>query len=231
MTRHGTRRNSRSQCPPPALPGLSRLAEGRPWSTCGGYYVGCRAAYDLRDHVNGLTTFVMVGGRQVEGRPAVCETGEDDAALYRLSYVSDIIPFPADELDSRLRQILIQSHIRNSRDGITGFLITYRGWYAQVIEGPLAAVNSCYARIAGDHRHANPEIKSRGLVGLRLFPQWSMCGLTLSARDADILRLAEQGFGLDLRAASTPMLIQFMDTVSRRYNDQVEGLYRALKKV
>ena len=161
----------------------------------------------------------------------MCETGEDDNALYRLSYVSDIVPSAVDELDFTLRQILIKSHILNSRAGITGFLITYRGCYAQVIEGPLRAVDSCYARIALDHRHANPEVKSRGLVGLRLFPQWSMCGLTLSARDADVLKLAEQGFGLDLREAPPPAFIQFLDAVSRRYNDQVNRVYRDLKMV
>lgn len=161
----------------------------------------------------------------------MCETEEVGDVLYRLAYVSDIVPSPAGEMDFTLRQILIRSHILNSRDGITGFLVTYRGWYAQVIEGPLAAVNNCYARIAGDPRHANPEVKSCGLVGRRLFPQWSMCGLTLSARDADVLRSAEQGFNLDLRAASPPALIQFLDAVSRRYNDQVDRLYRTLKKI
>ena len=161
----------------------------------------------------------------------MCETGEDDDSLYRLSYVSDIVPSAADEMDFTLREILIRSHIMNSRDGITGFLITYRGWYAQVIEGPLAAVNKCYARIAGDHRHENLEVKSRGLVGQRLFPQWSMCGLTLSARDAEILRLTEQRFDLDLRAASPPALMRFLETVSRRYNDQVDRVYRTLSEV
>ena len=165
------------------------------------------------------------------GDEIVCETGQGDNALYRLTYVSDIISSSANELDYTLRQILIQSHVLNSRDGITGFLVTYRGWYAQVLEGPRAAVDECYARIGRDQRHASPEVKSRGLVGLRLFPQWSMCGLTLSARDAGVLKSAEQGFDLDLRAASPPTLIQFLDTLSRRYNDQVDRLYRALKEV
>lgn len=161
----------------------------------------------------------------------MCETEEDANALYRLAYVSDIVPSSVDELDATLRQVLIQSHVLNSRDHITGFLITYRGLYAQVLEGPHAVVDECYDRIALDQRHANPQVKSRGLVGLRLFPQWSMCGLTLSARDARILQSAEQGFNLDLRAASPSAVIQFLDTVSRLYNDQLDRTYRALREV
>lgn len=181
--------------------------------------------------MGGLATFVLVEGPLSEGDEAVWENGRSDNALYRLTYVSDIVPPSVNDLDFTLRQILIRSFILNSRDGITGFLITYRGWYAQVIEGPRKAVDECYARIARDPRTANPAVKSSGLVGLRLFPQWSMCGLTLSARDAEVVKSAEQGFDLDLRAASSQTLIKFLEAVSRRYNDQMDSVHRALREV
>jgi hypothetical protein len=161
----------------------------------------------------------------------VRDTRQGDRALYRLAYVSDIAPSSIDTLDITLRQILIQSYVLNSRDDITGFLITYRGWYAQALEGPRAEVEACYARIGADRRHARPEVKSRGSVGLRLFPQWSMCGMTLSARDAGVLVLAEQAFNLNLRDASPQALVQFLEAISRRYNGQVDRLYRTLKQV
>jgi hypothetical protein len=161
----------------------------------------------------------------------VCETGPGDDALYRLTYVSDIVAVSLETLDVTLRQILIQSHVLNIRDDITGFLITYRGCYAQALEGPRAAVEACYARIAGDPRHTRLAIKSRGLVGQRLFPQWSMCGLTLSARDAGVLASAEQAFDLDPRAAAPQAVVQFLEEISRRYNDQADRLYRTLREV
>jgi len=159
------------------------------------------------------------------------EKGEGDNSLHRLTYVSDIVSSSPEVLDSMLQQILVQSHILNTRDDITGFLVTYRGCYAQVIEGPRALVEACYARIGHDPRHVRPEVKSRGAVGLRLFPQWSMCGLTLSARDAGILELTEQASNLDLRAASSPDLLGFLVAMSRRYNDQVDRRYHALRTV
>lgn len=55
--------------------------------------------------------------------------------------------------------------------------------------------------------------------------QWSMCGLTLSARDAEVLASAEQAFNFDLRAGSPKSLVRFLVAMSRRYNDQVGRLY------
>jgi hypothetical protein len=156
---------------------------------------------------------------------------QSGSSLYRLIYVSDIAAYSIESIESTLQQILLQSYILNTRDGITGFLMTYACWYTQVIEGPRAAVEACYARIGRDTRHVGIKIKSRGVVGLRLFPQWSMCGLTLSARDASVQGYAKRAFNLDLVDASPQDVLRFLTAVSRRYNDQVDCRYRALRLV
>ncbi len=90
--------------------------------------------------------------------------------LFQLIYASQ--PFGFD--NAMLAGILLDARRCNTRDGITGMLICRADLYLQLLEGPEAAVDATYARIADDDRHMNPRLLSRQTVSDRLFPQWSM---------------------------------------------------------
>jgi hypothetical protein len=91
-------------------------------------------------------------------------------ALQRLVYASR--PFGFD--DAMLNGILAQARHFNARDGLTGALICRADIYLQLLEGPAAALNATYARIAHDDRHLEVQLLIQEPVEERLFPAWHM---------------------------------------------------------
>jgi hypothetical protein len=57
---------------------------------------------------------------------------------------------------------------------ITGALICRADVYVQLLEGPTAAIDATYSRIAKDNRHLDVIDLSRATVVKRMFPLWSM---------------------------------------------------------
>ena len=90
--------------------------------------------------------------------------------LMQLIYTST--PFGFD--DSALNGILIDARMLNKRSDITGALICRADVYLQLLEGPEAAVDATFARIAKDNRHLDVVRLSYIPVTARLFPLWSM---------------------------------------------------------
>jgi Sensors of blue-light using FAD len=90
--------------------------------------------------------------------------------LVRLIYCSR--PFGFD--DAMLNGILMDARRCNKRDGITGALICRADVYLQLLEGPAAAVDATFARIAKDNRHLEVNLLSRVPVMDRVFPDWAM---------------------------------------------------------
>jgi hypothetical protein len=76
--------------------------------------------------------------------------------------------------DEEIRSILDVSIKNNTRDSITGLLIYSNQLFFQVLEGPLDAVESCYARVSKDDRHGAPSIMWQDDVAERSFPSWKM---------------------------------------------------------
>ncbi len=64
--------------------------------------------------------------------------------------------------------------INNGRDSITGVIVFADRQFAQVIEGPEAAVNALYTRILADWRHSDVQLDVREACTRRRFPSWSM---------------------------------------------------------
>jgi hypothetical protein len=91
-------------------------------------------------------------------------------ALQRLVYASR--PFGFD--DAMLNGILAQARHFNARDGLTGALICRADIYLQLLEGPEAALNATFARIAQDDRHLEVQRLIHEPVQERLFPAWHM---------------------------------------------------------
>jgi hypothetical protein len=73
-----------------------------------------------------------------------------------------------------LAGILSSARRNNPRDDITGALICRHDIYLQLIEGPPAAIDALYARIAVDDRHDDVRLLHVANVDERLFPDWAM---------------------------------------------------------
>ncbi len=91
-------------------------------------------------------------------------------AHLQLIYVSRSFGFDS----ATLAGILLDARRCNSRDGISGSLVCREDLYLQLLEGPEAAVEVCFARIAKDDRHLNVRLISRRMVAERLFAEWAM---------------------------------------------------------
>jgi Sensors of blue-light using FAD len=88
----------------------------------------------------------------------------------QLTYASRPFGFDA----AMLSGILLDARRCNARDQITGLLICRADLYLQLLEGPEAAVDAAYRRIAADDRHMELRLLTRRLVQDRLFPAWVM---------------------------------------------------------
>ena len=87
--------------------------------------------------------------------------------MQRLYYTSHLnAGLTADMLDDLIRHW----RSRNAADDITGMLILEGRKLLQFIEGPRAAVDACFGRIARDRRHEGLDFTSSTLIDGRVFP-------------------------------------------------------------
>ena len=95
--------------------------------------------------------------------------------LYRIVYRSKNLMI-SDEPDNTamLSTILHKSRIRNAQQLVTGALLYNSGYFAQVLEGPLAQVQSVFERIQQDERHNDVIILECAPTAQRYFSEWSM---------------------------------------------------------
>lgn len=90
--------------------------------------------------------------------------------LIQLVYASR--PFGFD--NATLNAILMDARRNNPRHEITGSLICRADIYIQLLEGPAAAVDSTFARIARDNRHLEVTLLYRMPGAKRLLSEWAM---------------------------------------------------------
>ena len=95
---------------------------------------------------------------------------EKRMSLTQIVYSSKPFGFDASVLDD----ILTISRSRNSKTDITGTLICRADMYLQLIEGPDAAIQATYQRIAMDDRHVEMNLLLSREITERLFPKWAM---------------------------------------------------------
>lgn len=125
-------------------------------------------------------------------------------SLFRLVYASRFTGKDRD-FDETLRSVIAKSIQNNRLVDVTGFLVAGEGQFLQLLEGPTAAVEGTYARIADDARHADLTLIWSGPVERRLFRDWNMGQHRLG--EADRALLANAGLssfnpaGLDTAAA------------------------------
>ena len=91
--------------------------------------------------------------------------------IFQMAYVSNV----SDGVTLKdCEAIAATSEVNNARDGVTGCLMLCDGWFLQVLEGSMGAVNRIYMRIAHDERHRYPSILGAEYVPKRSFPVWRM---------------------------------------------------------
>jgi hypothetical protein len=147
-------------------------------------------------------------------------------SVYRLLFVSTVSLQASRVLPSTVEDILFESLPRNARDKITGLLLCDGFSFFQVIEGARAKVEACYARIERDARHTDVTLRLRGRVARRMFPRWSMCGLTLSDRDDLVFQPGDIEF--DLRQAAPGAVLQHLWGIAARHAAELDTLHNAL---
>ncbi len=99
------------------------------------------------------------------------------ARSYRLIYRSHSrIPTSADR--EELGQILRTSRANNVHRGVTGALLMYDGWFAQVLEGSRENVRQLFDRIKVDARHDAVVVHEEGEVDAPVFSRWAMADVS-----------------------------------------------------
>ena len=95
--------------------------------------------------------------------------------LFRIIYCSrNNIPGSPDAVAAGVGAILQASRRNNARDGVSGGLLFSRNSFAQVLEGPVDAVEAVFERIQCDERHSEVSVVQSGPITTRDFPEWSM---------------------------------------------------------
>jgi hypothetical protein len=106
--------------------------------------------------------------------------------IHRLVYYSrNRIVGSAEEMSATIGEILQASRRNNARAGVTGALMFNAGCFAQVLEGPKAAVEHTFERIQQDERHGDVSILAFGPVPERAFAGWSMGFVGASLQDSE----------------------------------------------
>lgn len=96
-----------------------------------------------------------------------------EAALRRVVYVSHALPDEPD-MAATLASILDAARRNNARAGVTGALLYSERRFAQVLEGPPAAVEEIFETIQCDPRHDNVAVLKVTSPVMRAFADWSM---------------------------------------------------------
>lgn len=76
--------------------------------------------------------------------------------------------------EASLSELLRKARANNARLGVTGMLLYTAGNFMQVLEGPPAAVDEVYRRIAVDPRHGCMVRIAREAIAEREFDEWTM---------------------------------------------------------
>lgn len=124
-------------------------------------------------------------------------------------------------------EIIRVSHRRNAEAGISGGLVVLDGWFAQVLEGPAAALDACWRGIARDARHtleARDALAAPGGGGLRsrerglcrLFGDQALALRTRGLIPARLLEEFDYRPGFPVEAFPADVLVEFVVQACRR---------------
>jgi hypothetical protein len=144
-------------------------------------------------------------------------------ACFRLIYRSHSQLPSGDQGHTDLGDILTGARVKNAALGITGALMLYDDWFAQVLEGPKTAVEDLFARIKADPRHDSVRLHEADSVPKRLFDKWAMA-IVAEHHEPDLPMVATTG-GL---AQGGPWRISLeQEAVLSRLRDMTRGYGRS----
>lgn len=96
--------------------------------------------------------------------------------MFSLTYISQASIDPRDRATA-LDDIMTVAVARNTMLDITGLLIISPGHFAQILEGPMLAVETVMASIKADPRHTALRIVRQSSIEKTCFPHWRMARL------------------------------------------------------
>jgi hypothetical protein len=104
------------------------------------------------------------------------EPAPSSDALIRLIYRSHSL-LPGAGLAAQqdgLANLLLVARANNAALNVTGALVLYDDYFAQVLEGPEAAVTRLFDKIKADSRHDHVTLDQSQPTATRLFGRWAM---------------------------------------------------------
>lgn len=103
-------------------------------------------------------------------------------SINQLVYISQAVRKMSLEDLTSIQKI---AKVNNEPIDVTGSLFYNGGWFLQVLEGPVATLNTLYQKIEKDPRHKNSRILYNEPAKFRTFSRWSMNMTNLDDRQAD----------------------------------------------
>jgi len=123
-------------------------------------------------------------------------------SVFRLIYRSRS-KIPAERRRAELGTLFSIARSNNKKQQITGALLIYGDWFAQVLEGPEAPVRALYDTIESDPRHENVSVIQSGPAE-RLFARWAMARVSADG-EPDIRLIAHtDGIAPAMNRPTTP---------------------------
>ncbi|MDB3986412.1 BLUF domain-containing protein [Pseudomonadales bacterium] len=96
---------------------------------------------------------------------------DDHQNLVSKTYLSKAVDIFSDH---DLDQLLTNCRRNNAAASVTGALLYHNGYFMQLIEGQLDAINAIYDRIQADPRHEVLSVLFEDEISARFFPDWTM---------------------------------------------------------
>ncbi|MBT9312923.1 BLUF domain-containing protein [Leptothoe kymatousa] len=137
--------------------------------------------------------------------------------IFSIAYFSkSSIKGSINDVAREIESILTLARSNNKEQGITGALLYSGGYFSQVIEGPMDAVEDLFETIQNDPRHTDVSVLHFNPIPNRSFSDWSMAlaGIedTLFASIDAILKSPDE---LESEQAGTALINVLYDLVKR----------------
>jgi hypothetical protein len=120
---------------------------------------------------------------------------------------------PDGQRKAELGTLFSAARSNNKKQSITGALLIYGDWFAQVLEGAEAPVRALFATIEQDPRHENISVIQTGPAVGRVFSRWAMARVSADG-EPDIRLIAHaDGIAPAMSRGTTPEQEALLDVM------------------